>query len=169
MSYFATMRKFSSLSTESSSGYLYALVQASSYRQRRCYKKKETLMLLFPYFVDLIQIKMSERVRDWHCRLLSLVNFGAFKTKRPQWKQVQSGRTGRVQLASECMYIYTSRQLEAPSRPRCRRCLRILAIFRPAASDEATCNFLFSLFMSHAAISPVPRRGGKWQLLRLWL
>lgn len=62
-------------------------------------------MLLFPYFVGLNQIEMSERARDRHCCLLSLVNFGAFTSKWPQRKQVRTGRTGREQLASE--YIYT--------------------------------------------------------------
>lgn len=121
-------------------------------------------MLFFPYFVGLNQIEMSERARDRHCRLLSLVNFGAFRIKRQQRKQVGGQEGG--QRAPE--YIQTSRQLEAPSRLRCRRCLRILAIFRPAASDEATRLFLFfSFLMLHVAISPVPRREEKWQLLRI--
>lgn len=40
--------------------------------------------LLFPYFVDLNQIEMSERAREWYCRLSSLVNFGAYANKRPR-------------------------------------------------------------------------------------
>lgn len=114
-------------------------------------------MHCFPYFVGLNQIEMSERARDWHCRLLSLVNFGAFTTKRPQKKQIRR-RKGwrREQLAPE--YIHTSRQLEAPSRSRCRRCLRILAIFRPAAPDEATRFFLFFSCVAYCYFTCSPER-----------
>jgi len=108
--------------------------------------EKEMLTLLFPYFMGLNQIEMSERACDRHCHLLSLVNFGAFTTKRPQRKQVKGeGEEGNNLLAS-IYYVHTSRQLEASFRSQCRRCLRILAIFRPAAPDEATCPFIFFFF-----------------------
>lgn len=65
--------------------------------------------------------------------------------------------------------MYTGRQLKAPSRSRCRRCLRILAIFRPAAPDEAARLFLlFSFSMSRVTISPALRREEKWQLLGIY-
>jgi len=51
-------------------------------------------------------------------------------------------------------YICTNRQLGNPSRSRCRRCLRILAIFRPAASDKAArFFFLLPALYRYASIS----------------
>lgn len=124
--------------------------------------EKETLLLFFPYFVGLNQIEMSERARNRHCRLLSLVNFGAFTTKRSQRKQVEVGEGGGGE--NNLLPSIHTHQLEAPSRSRCRRCLRILAIFRPAAPDETVRLYFFSFLMSHVAISPVPQRE-EWQLL----
>lgn len=111
-------------------------------------------MLLFPYFVGLNQIEMSERARNRHCRLLSLVNFGAFTTKRSQRKQVEVGEGGGGGGGENNLLpsIHTH-QLEAPSRSRCRRCLRILAIFRPAAPDENSSPLLF-FFLSSCRMLP---------------
>lgn len=115
--------------------------------------EKETLMLLFPYFVGLNQIEMSGRARNRHCRLLSLVNFGAFTTKRSQRKQVEVGEGGEGGGENNLLPSIHTHQLEAPSRSRCRRCLRILAIFRPAAPDENSSPLLF-FFLSSCRMLP---------------
>lgn len=70
------------------------------------------------------------------------------------------GARGGVGKHPATKYIHARKagSWRPPSCSRCRRCLRILAIFRPAASDEAG-RFLWSLFFLFPCrlISPVPR------------
>jgi len=80
------------------------------------------------------------RCRALRYCLFSLANF---------WNRRPSGRAKRDEergtgLPRSRIYIRTNRQLGNPSRSRCRRCLRILAIFRLAASDKAA-RFFFLL------------------------
>jgi len=91
-----------------------------------------------------------------HC-LFSLANF---------WSPRSSGRAKREEERGTGIYSRTSRQLESPSRSRCRRCLRILAIFRPAAPNEARFFFLLPILYRYAPMSHLfPREKAKGERL----
>lgn len=143
----------------------FVLSSGSICRRRHGYRKRDADAPLSLFRGLESDWNVRTRSRERNCRLLSLVDFEAFTNISSRRGKRRKGTA----CAPECIHIYTGRQLKAPSRSRCRRCLRILAIFRPAASDEAARLFLlFSSSMSRATISPALRREEKWQLLGIY-
>lgn len=144
------MREFPSLPRESSSGYLCALIRGSICRQRRCYGKRDA---------DAPLSLFRGLESDWNVRTssqpaLSSFVVGKFRSFHDQAVAEETSGSGwgrrRRRRRNNLLPRIHTHQLEAPSRSRCRRCLRILAIFRPAAPDENSSPLLF-FFFPHVA------------------